>query len=333
MIDRRTFFGGVVGGFLATPFATSFAAEMRQAGKVYRIGYLSTPTRESVERGVDAFLRKLRELGWVDGQNLVIEYRWAEGNVELLPELAADLVRRKVDLIVAPAGSAALAAKTATGSIPIVMIFPSDPVETGLVASLSRPGGNITGTTFTAGPEIFGKQLQILKETIPRAALVAVLSNPADPSFALQVEHVGAAARSLGIRLQHVDARGSEGFEAAFAAMARERADALLVTGSSTFLAHRARLAELAMMGRLPTMLSFRESVEAGGLMAYAVNMADFVGRAATYVDKILKGAKPADLPVEQPTKFELIINLKTAKALGIAVPRSLLLRANEVIQ
>ena len=303
------------------------------AGKVYRIGYLSTPTRESVERGVDAFLRKLRELGWVEGQNLIIEYRWAEGNVERLPDLAAELVRRNVDVIVAPAGSAALAAKNATSSIPIVMIFPSDPVEIGLVASLRRPGGNITGTTFTPGPEIFGRQLQILKETIPRASRVAILSNPADPSFALQVKEVESAARTLGMRVQRVEARGPEEFDSAFAAMARERAEALLVTGTSTFLAHRTRLAELAVKGRLPTMYSFRENVEAGGLMAYAVNMADFVGRAAVYVDKILKGAKPADLPVEQPTRFELVINLKTAKAIGLTVPGSVLARADAVIQ
>jgi putative tryptophan/tyrosine transport system substrate-binding protein len=238
-----------------------------------------------------------------------------------------------VDVIVAPAGSAALAAKNSTSSIPIVMIFPSDPVEMGLVASLSRPGGNVTGTTFTPGPEIFGKQLQILKETIPHASRVAILSNPSDPSFALQAREVDAAARTLRIRLQHVEARGPEEFDNAFAAMARVRAEALLVTGSSTFLAHRARLAELAVKGRLPTMHSFRENVEAGGLMAYAVNMADFVGSAAVYVDKILKGAKPADLPVEQPTKFELVINLKTAKALGATIPQSVLSRADEVIR
>ena len=316
-------------GLLVAPLAT----EAQQPGRVYRVGYLSTPTRESVEHGLAAFLRTLRELGWIEGQNLIIEYRWAEGNVEQLPGLAAELVRHKVDVIVAPAGSAALAAKNATSSIPIVMIFASDPVEMGLVASLRRPGGNITGTTFTPGPEIFGKQLQILKEAVPHASRVAVLSNPADPSFALQVRQVEATARSLGIRLQHVEARGPEEFDSAFAAMARERADALLVTGTSTFLAHRVRLAELAVKGRLPTMHSFRESVEAGGLMAYAVNMADFVGRSAAYVDKILKGAKPADLPIEQPTKFELIINLKAAKALGITVPQALVLRADEVIQ
>jgi len=319
-------------GLLAFAVAP-LAAEAQQAGKVYRIGYLSTPTRESVEHGLAAFLRTLRALGWIEGQNLIIEYRWAEGNVERLPALAAELVRGKVDVIVAPAGSAALAAKNATSTIPIVMIFASDPVETGLVASLRRPGGNITGTTFTPGPEIFGKQLQILKEAVPHASRVAILSNPADPSFALQVRQVEATARSLGIRLQHVEAQGPEEFDSAFAAMARDRADALLVTGTSTFLAHRTRLAELAVKGRLPTMHSFRESVEAGGLMAYAVNMADFVGRSAVYVDKILKGAKPADLPIEQPTKFELIINLKAAKALGITVPQALVLRADEVIQ
>jgi putative ABC transport system substrate-binding protein len=278
-------------------------------------------------------LRALRDLGWVEGQNLIIEYRWAEGKVERLPDLAADLVRRKVDVIVAPAGSSALAAKNATSSIPIVMIFPSNPVEMGLVASLSRPGGNITGTTFTSGPEIFGKQLQILKETIPRASRVAVLWNPADPSFATQKSEVEGATRSLGIRLQIAEARGPEEFDSAFAAMARERAHALLVGGTSTFLVHRTRIAELAVKGRLPTMCNFREIVEAGGLMSYAVNMRDFVGRAAGYVDKILKGAKPADLPIEQPTKFELVINLKTAKALGLTIPQSVLGRADEVIQ
>jgi len=329
MLDRRRFVAGVLGGLLAAPAATV----AQQSGRVYRIGYLSTPTRESVERGVGVFVRTLRELGWVEGQNLIIDYRWADGNVERLPALAAELVGRKVEVIVAPAGSAALAAKNATSSIPIVMIFASDPVETGLVASLRRPGGNITGTTFTPGPEIFGKQLQILKEAVPNISRVAILTNPADPSFALQVKQVEATARSMGISLQHVEARGPEQFNGAFAAMERERADALLVTGTSTYLAHRTRLAELALKGRLPTMCSFRESVEAGGLMAYAVNMADFVGRAAKYVDMILKGAKPADLPIEQPTKFELIINLKVAKALGITVPQNLVRRADDVIQ
>jgi putative ABC transport system substrate-binding protein len=329
MLDRRGFIGGVVVSLLAAPFA----AGAQQPGKVYRIGYLSAPSRESVEHVVEAFLRRLRELGWIEGENLIIEYRWAEGNVERLPDLAAELVRSRVDVIVAPAGSAALAAKNATSSIPIVMMFPSDPVELGLVASLRRPGGNITGTAFTPGPQLFGKQLQILKETIPRASRVAILRNPADPGDAPQVTEVEAAARSLGIHLQQVQARRPEEFDSAFAAMARERAEALLVAGGSTFLAHRTRLAELAVKYRLPTMYNYRENVEVGGLMAYAVNMTEFVARAAIYVDKILKGANPADLPVERPTKFELVINLRTAKALGLTIPQSVLARADEVIQ
>jgi putative ABC transport system substrate-binding protein len=308
-------------------------AEAQQAGKVYRIGYLSAPSRASVEQVLQAFLRALRELGLVDGQNLIIEYRWADGKVERLPDLAAELVRQKVDLIVAPAGTAAQAAKKATSSIPIVMLFPIDPVALGLVASLNRPGGNVTGTTLSPGSEIFGKQLQILKEVSPHASRVAMLSNPADAGFTAQMKEVETAARSLGLRLQHVEARGPEDFDSAFAAMARERAEVLLVEASAAFLVHRTRLAELAVKGRLPTMNNFREMVEAGGLMAYGVNMTDFIGRSAVYVDKILKGAKPADLPVEQPTKFELAINLKTAKAIGVAFPQSVLARADEVIQ
>jgi len=304
----------------------------QQPGKVYRIGYLSAPSRESVARGVEAFLKALRNQGWVEGQNLVVEFRWAEGKVERLPELAAELVRLKVDVIVAPAGSAVQAAKNATSTIPIVMIFPNDPVASGLVASLARPGGNVTGTTFTSGAEIFGKQLQLLKEAIPRASRVAVLGNASDPEWAAQVIEVEAAARAMGLRLQRVEVRGPEEFDGAFAAMARERAEALLVAGGSTFLVNRVKLSELALKARLPTMFSFRESVQSGGLMAYAVNMADFVGHAAVYVDKILKGAKPADLPVERPTKFELVINLKTAKALGLTLPPALLQRADELI-
>jgi len=318
---------------LLTASGTSSFADAESAQKVRRIGYLSAPTRESVANGVDAFLHKLRDLGWVEGRNLEIEYRWADGNVDRLPTLAADLVQRNVELIVAPAGSAVLAAKHATTRIPIVMIFPTAPVEMKLVASLGHPGGNITGTTFTPGPGIFGKQLQLLKEMVPGISRVAFLGNPSDPEWTLVVREVEEAARSLGIRLQLLEARGPDDFDKAFAAMAREHAGALLVPGGSTFLVHRARLAELALKARLPTMYSFRESVESGGLMAYAVNMADFVGRSAIYVDKILKGARPADLPVEQPTQFELIVNIQTAKALGITVPPSLLQRAATVIE
>ncbi len=327
-VPRRDFLIAA-GAILAAP---RVAEAQQQTGKVYRIGYLSAPTRASVERSLEAFLRALRGLGWVEGQNLIIEYRWADGKIERLPDLAAELVRRNVDLIVAPAGSAALAAKNATSSIPIVMIFAVDPVAMGLVASLARPGGNVTGTTFAFSPEIFGKQLQILKETVPHASRVAFLTNPADPGSAVPSREVEAAARYLRIRLQRVEERGPEEFESAFAAMARERADALLISGSLE-LVHRVRFAELAMKGRLPTSSGARESVESGVLMAYGVNMSDFNGRAAACVDKILKGAKPADLPVEQPTRFELVINLKTAKALGLKIPQSVLLRADEVIQ
>ena len=318
---------------LAALGASPLAGQAQQTGKVYRIGYLSAPSRASVESTLQAFLRALRELGWVEGQNLVIEYRWAEGKIERLPDLAADLVQRKVDLIVAPAGTAALAAKGATSSIPIVMIFPIDPVGQGLVASLRRPGGNVTGTVAAHGAEIYAKQMQILKEIVPRASRIARLSNPAAPTHAAEILEVDRAAQSLRVRLQHVQARGPEEFDKAFASMDGDRVEALLVSNDTTFLVHAARIAELALKYRLPTMCRYREIVEAGGLIAYWVNMADFIGRSATYVDKILKGAKPADLPVEQPTKFELVINVKTAKALGITVPQSVLQRADEVIQ
>jgi putative ABC transport system substrate-binding protein len=301
-------------------------------GKVYRLGYLSQPSRASVEQALRAFLRKLGELGWVDGQNLVIDYRWADGNTERLPELATELVRRKVDLIVAPAGTAALAAKHATSTIPIVTIFPADPVELGLVASLSRPGGNVTGTTYSTGSDFFRKQLQLLKEAVPGASRVAILGNRADPGWVVQEREVASAARALDIKLEREEARGPEEFDSAFAAMARARAQALVIAGSSTYIVHRTTLAERAVKGRLPTMTSYREYVESGSLMSYGVNMSDFIGRAAAYVDRILKGAKPADLPLEQPTKFELVVNLRTAKALGLLLPQPILQRADDLI-
>jgi putative ABC transport system substrate-binding protein len=317
------------GALLAAPLA----AGAQQAGKVFRIGYLSAPTRESVEGILEAFLRALRELGWIEGQNVVIEYRWAEGDLERLPGLAQDLVRRNVDVIVAPAASAALAAKQATSTIPIVMIFPNDPVGQGLVSSLRRPGGNVTGTTNIPISDMLGKRLQILKEAVPNATRVAIVYDPTDQVISRPMKGLEAAARSLGIQLQYVEARGPEDFDGAFATMERQRADALLVAGGTTFLINRTRFNEFALKRRLPTMFSVREGVEAGGLVAYGVNMTDFVGRSAAYVDKILKGTKPADLAVEQPTKFELIINLKAAKALGLTIPQPLLLRADEVIQ
>ena len=317
-----------------SPFTLDAGPARAQAtNRVVHLGYLSQPTRESVAKVLDAFLHALRDLGWIEGRNLTIEYRWAEGNAERLPELARELVQQKVDLIVAPSGSAALAAKGATSTIPIVMIFPADPVEIGLVTSLSRPGGNVTGTTYSAGQEIVGRQLQILREAIPRATRIAVLSNRLDPGWMSRLQELENAARSMHLRLQHCDAKGPADFDAAFAAMARERAEGLMIAGSSSYLVHRVRLGELAIKHRLPTMTNFREMVEGGCMMAYSVNMVDFIARAARYVDRILRGAKPADLPVEQPTVFELVINMKTARAIGLALPRPLVLRADYLVE
>lgn len=308
------------------------AGRAQQEKKVFRIGYLSAPTRESVQRTLDVFLRKLRQLGWVEGENLIIEYRWAEGDLDRLPELASELVQRKVDLIVAPATAAVLAAKRATGHIPIVMVFPGDPVELGLVSSLSQPGENVTGTTAAAGPGIIGKLLQFLKQAVPHISAVAILGNSADPGLASQMRELQVAGESLNIRLQFFQARGPEQFNDTFAAMAQARAEGLVILGAA-FTPHRAKLAELAVAARLPTVAYLREFTEVGVLMSYGVNMTDFVGRAAGYVDRILRGARPADLAVEQPTKFELTINLKTAKALGIAIPTVLLATADAIIE
>ncbi len=312
---------------------TPHAAHAQQKGRVYRIGYLSAPSRASVEGVVQSFLRALRELGWVEGQNLIIEYRWAEGKTERLPELAAELVQAKVELIVAPAGIAALAAKAATSSIPIVMIFPTDPVAQGLVASLSRPGGNVTGTATAHSTELYGKQLQLLNEIVPNASRIARLFDPAERNQAAEIKAVTSAAQSLNVSLQLVQTSGPEDFERAFVAMANEKAQALLVSHNAVLMVNRGRVAELALKYRLPTMCQTREIVDAGGLMAYSVNMSDFIPRSATYIDRILKGAKPGDLPVEQPTKFELVINLKTAKALGLNISKDVLLRADDVIR
>jgi putative ABC transport system substrate-binding protein len=275
----------------------------------------------------------LRELGWVDGKNIVIEYRWAEGRADRLPDLAAELVRLKVDVIFAANTSVALAAKNATGTIPIVMATGGDPVGLGLVASLARPGGNVTGLSFSVGMETVGKGLELLKETVPKVRRVAVLSNPANPSHALAIKNVSDAARAVRMQLQLLEARGPNEFDNAFAAMARERAEALLVVLDPFFGIHRAQLRDLAAKNRLPAMYGSREYPEAGGLMSYGADFRHNFRRSATYVDKILKGAKPADLPIEQPTRFELVINMKTAKALGLTIPQSLLLRADQVIE
>ena len=295
--------------------------------------YLASGSSSTAAAFIEAFRQGLRELGWVEGQNIVIDYRFAEGRFDRLPDLAAELVRLKVDLIVAAPAPAAVAAKNATATIPIVMISVSDPVGTGLIASLARPGGNVTGLSFSVGLELFGKQLELLKETVPKVRRVAILSNPANPAHALLIKDVKVAARSLGVQLQLLEARGPDEFDGAFAAMADERVGALLVVADAMFSVHQARLADLAAKNRLPSMHGLRAYVEAGGLIYYGPNFPDQWRRAATFVDRIFKGAKPADLPVQQPTKFELVINLKTAKALGLTIPPSLLLRADEVIQ
>ena len=314
------------------------AADAQQAaGKVYRIGFLSVlgaPTPSTPAGVLEAFRQGLRELGWVEGQNIVIDYRFAEGRFDRLPDLAAELVRLKVDIIVAVATQGVAAAKNATETIPIVMISGSaDPVGLGFIASLARPGGNVTGLSYSVGPEILGKGLELLMEIVPKVRRVAILSNPASPVQPLFIREVKVAARSLGVQLQLLEARGPNEFDGAFAAMAKERVGALLVVADSIFILHRTRLADLAARSRLPAAYGGRENVEAGGLMSYGPSVRDLFRRAATFVDKILKGAKPADLPVEQPTKFELVINLKTAKALGLTIPPSVLIRADEVIQ
>ena len=309
------------------------AADAQQTGKVHRIGYLSSGSATAPPYLVEAFRQGLRERGWVEGQNTLIEYRWAEGKFDRLPDLAAELVRLKVDIIVAVASPAAAAAKNATATIPIVGISLGDPVGLGLIASLARPGGNVTGSSYSVGLEIFGKQLELLKETVPKVRRVAILSNPANPVLPVWIREIKVAARSLGVQLQLFEARGPNEFDGAFAAMAKERVGALLVPSDPIFNLHRARLADLAARSRLPAAYNVRENVDAGGLLSYGPSNTDLWRRAAGYVDKILKGAKPADLPVEQPTKFELVINLKTAKALGLTIPQSLLVRADELIQ
>jgi putative ABC transport system substrate-binding protein len=327
---RRAFIGALAGVALAAPLA----AEAQQARKIARIGYL-TGNRVASPHLQEGFLQGLRDLGYVEGRNVMIEYRDAEGKLERLPALAAELVALKVDVIVAGNTRAALAAKQATRTLPIVFTNASDPVASRLVTSLARPGGNVTGLSLLA-PELVGKCLEQLTQAVPGVSRIAVLWQPGGLGERTEkdmLKEVVVAARVLGVRLQVVEARGPEDFDRAFSEMTRARAGALTVLGSTMFLIGRRRLVDLAAKNRLPTVFSLREFVDAGGLMAYGPDLADLFRRAATYVDKILKGAKPADLPVEQPTKFELVINLKTAKALGLTIPQSVLGRADEIIQ
>ena len=328
MTTRREFIGTLAGGLLAAPLA----AEAQAPAKVPRIGFLSVLSLTDNPHELEAFRQGLRELGYVEGQTIAIEYRFAEGRPERLPALAAELVRLKVDVIVTAGPPAPEAAKQATSTIPIVVAATGDPVAEGLVASLARPGGNITGLA-TISSELVGKQLELLKELVPKISRVAVLQNPSNNHHPFVVRQAEAAARALGLKLHIVQAGTSLEIDAAFAKMRSQRAGGVLVLRDAQFLTQRTQIAALAAKSRLPAVYSFRDQVEAGGLMAYGANSPQMYRRAATYVDKILKGAKPADLPVEQPTKFEFVINLKTAKALGLKIPQSLLQRADEVIQ
>ena len=312
--------------------AASLAADAQPTGKVYRIGFILTATPDETGHLIKALNEGLRELGYVEGRNVVFERRFAEGRQERLPALAAELVRLKVDVLVTGSNPVVAAVKQVTATIPVVMAVSRDPVGAGFIASLARPGGNITGFANDPAPEIVGKNVELLKEAVPRVSRVAFLWNPVPPGAGTYKNAVESAARNLGLTFQSVEVRGRDEFEGAFAAMVRERANVVVAADPVTF-GPRSQVVLLAARSRLPAVYGVRELAEAGGLMSYGPNIADQFRRAAIYVDKILKGAKPADLPVEQPMKFELVINLKTAKALGMTMPPSLLLLADEVIQ
>ena len=315
-------------------FALCFSAHAQQPVKVPRIGFLATVSPSTISDRVEAFRQGLRELGYVEGKNIVIEWRYEEGKADRLPppDLAAELVRLKVEVIVTAGALVTRAAKEATSTIPIVMGQDTDPVGNGFVASLARPGGNITGLA-TLAPEISGKQLELLKETVPKLSRVAVLGASTRPGNAQALKEMELAATTFGVRLQYLDVISSKDIEAAFRAANKGRAEAVLVFGGPVLNSHRTQLADLAAKNRLPAIYSGREFVDAGGLMFYGASITEMFWRAAFYVDKILKGAKPADLPVEQPKKFELIINLKAAKQIGLTVPPNVLARADKVIK
>ena len=308
-------------------------ATAQQPAKIARIGYLTGATPVGQAARVEAFRQGLRELGYVEGKNIVVEYRYAEEKLDRLPALAAELVRLKVDVIVTGGSGNTRAVKEATNTIPVVMAQDSDPVANGFVASLARPGGNITGLA-TLAPEIGGKQLEILTEIVPKLSRVAVLGTLlTSPGNVQQRREIELAAGAFKVQLQFLDVGGPKDIETAFRAASKGRADAVLVLRGSVLGAQGKHISEIAAKGRLPAIYGTRQSVEAGGLMSYGVNFTDLERRAATYVDKILKGAKPADLPVEQPTKFEFIVNLKAAKQIGLTIPPNVLARADRVIR
>lgn len=315
-------------GILLGPLAT----HGQQAEKLYRIGFLGNSTAALEANLVGPFREGLRDLGYVEGRNVVIEYRWAEGKYERFPALIAQLIAQKVDVIVTAGTPATLAVKKATTAVPLVMVAVGDPVGTRILPSLSRPGGNITGLT-SISPELDGKRLELLREVVPHVSHIAVLWNAVSPLQVVAERQTQAAARVLRMKVLSLGVRTEEEIEDAFAVIVRERPGALLVLADRLFLHHRARIMDFAAQHRLPGVHAYRELVEVGGLMSFGPSYADMHRRAAYFVDKILNGAKPGDLPVERPATFELVINLKTAKALGLTIPQSVLLRATEVIQ
>ena len=328
MTTRRALLIALGVSALAVPVASR---AQRQPAKVARIGFLGSETASGYASNVEVLRASLRDLGYVEGQNLVIEFRWAEGKYDRLPGLAAELIRSGVDVLVTHGTPGTLAAKRTTTVIPIVMATVGDPVATGLVASLARPGGNITGSA-TITPELMAKRLELLREALPRITRVALLVNPDNPARASDLQHMETAARSWNVGLQPFEVRGPNEFEGAFSAMAKIRPDALVIHQDGKLNASSRAIADLATRHRLPS-VGIKEFAEAGGLIGYGANFLEMYRRAAIFVDKILKGARPADLPVERATKFELVVNMKTAKSLGIKIPQSIPQRADQVIQ
>ena len=328
-MNRRTFLKAMTSTLLAAPLA----AEAQQAGKVWRIGVLSSGLPSAAVARIDAFKQGLRELGYVEGQNLATEYRWAEGREDRLSALALDLVRLRVDVIITQGTLATLVARRTTTTIPIVFAVAANPVGAGLVASLARPGGTVTGLAVM-GSEMTTKGLELLREVVPGLTRIAALWNPNNPASGPELREAEVAARAFGMQLQSVEARDAHKVDMAFVAMTKQRAGAFIVLSDSMLFGQRTQIASLATKNRLPAIAWTPEFLENEGLlMAYGPTVSEMYRRAAAYVDRILKGAKPGDLPVEQPTKYELIINLKTAKALGLTIPPSLLQRADQVIE
>jgi len=327
MSSRREFITLIGGAAAAWPLA----ARGQEAGKLPTVGYMGATTPSAQSQWTAAFIQRVRELGWIEGRTIAVEYRWTEGRTERAAELAAEFVQRKVDVIVTSGTGMVLAAKQATSVIPIVFAATGDPVGTGLITSLARPGGNVTGLSNQV-PDLVGKRLELLREVVPSLGRMALLANVGNPVVILEIDQIQASARTIALEVIPLEIRRGEDIVPAFEAL-KDRAEALYIVIDPLTNTHRVRINTLALAERLPTMYAIREGVEAGGLMSYGPNIPDLFRRAADYVDKILRGTKPGEIPVEQPTKFDLVINLTTAKALSLTVPPTLLARADEVIE